>query len=473
MLRMGHDNNDLRGIPSVDRLLTDLGSVALSRPVVVDVARDLVNEMRRAGRVPAYEAIVRKFQQRVNLLSLSRLQPVVNATGICLHTNLGRAPLSARAVHLMSEVAAGYSNLEFDVAEGVRGCRGSYVERCLGLLTGSSGVAIVNNCAAALFLILNQFARDSKPEVIISRGELVQIGGGFRIPEILSSSGAIMREVGTTNRTTIDDFEEAITDQTGLILRVHRSNFYMEGFVERPTVAEVADLGKRANVLVVYDQGSGAMVDTSTVQGAAKELTPHDALAAGVDLVCFSADKLFGGPQAGVICGDKDQVGVLKKNPLYRVLRSDKLALSALQATAEAYLENGTEQSNVKAVSVPVLQCLSVDLESLRKRGQAIARQLQRTALEVELQETVVEVGGGTLPRSQVPSIGLRIRVKKYRPQDVAARMRQMVPVVIGYVADDRFWLDLRAVFSDQDAVLVNHLVALENQGGVSASAST
>lgn len=459
---MNCSQKDFRKIPSVDRLLRDFGPCDLPLPLLSALVRDLTSEARRAGNPPAtYEAMLECLRQRVDVLRLSRLQPVINATGIVLHTNLGRAPLSSEAARLMSEVSTGYCNLEFDLVEGSRSRRGGYVEKCFALLTRSSGVAVVNNCAAALFLVLHQFVQEVKPEALVSRGDLVQIGGGFRIPEILSASGAVLREVGTTNRTTLVDFKSAITERTGLILRVHRSNFYMEGFVEEPILAELAELGRRFGVPLVYDQGSGAMANTTTIPGDGKEITPGQALESGASLVCFSADKLFGGPQAGLICGSADRIETLKKNPLYRALRPDKLALSVLQTTAETYLGR---LSGKPIPQVPIWQRLSATPETLSKRGQKIIEQLCSSRLKIQIEKTFVEAGGGALPRSRVPSVALKIRMPGRRPQDLAYQLRRMKPPVIGYVADNRLCLDLRAVFPSQDNVLARHLAILENQ---------
>ncbi len=459
---MNRSQKDFRKIPSVDRLLRDFGPSDLPQALIASLARDLTSEARQTGNPPAtYDAMLHCLRQQVDALRSSRLQPVINATGIVLHTNLGRAPLSLEAVWLMSEVSAGYCNLEFDLAEGSRSRRGGYVEKCFALLTGSSWAAVVNNCAAALFLILHQFVQEAKPEALVSRGDLVQIGGGFRIPEILSASGAVLREVGTTNRTTLADFKSAITERTGLILRVHRSNFYMEGFVKEPKLAELAELGRRFGIPLVYDQGSGAMADTATISGAGKETTPGQALDCGASLVCFSADKLFGGPQAGLICGSADRIETLKKNPLYRALRPDKLALSALQTTVEAYLRR---LSGKQIPEVTVWQRLSATPETLSKRGQKIIEQLCPSRLEIQLEKTFVETGGGALPRSRIPSVALKIGMQGSRPQEMAAQLRRMKPPVIGYVADNRLCLDLRTVFPSQDNVLARHLAALENQ---------
>ena len=458
---MSRSQKDFRKIPSVDRLLRGFGASDLPHPLMAALARDLTSEARQTGKPATYEAMIQCMRQRVEALRLSRLQPVINATGIVLHTNLGRAPLSSKAVRLMSEAAAGYCNLEFDLAEGTRSRRGHYVEKCFALLAGSSGTAVVNNCAAALFLVLHQFVQEAKPEALVSRGDLVQIGGGFRIPEILAASGAVLREVGTTNRTTLTDFKGAITDRTGLILRVHRSNFYMKGFVKEPKLAELAELGRRFGVPLVYDQGSGAMAETAAIPGAGKETTPGQALDSGANLVCFSADKLFGGPQAGLICGSADRIKTLKKNPLYRALRPDKLAISALQTTAEAYLES---LSGKPIPKVPIWQHLSATPETLAKRGQKIIEQLRPSRLETQLEKTVVETGGGALPQSRVPSVALKIRMTRQRPQEIATQLRRMKPSVIGYVADNRLCLDLRAVFPSQDGILAGHLTALEKR---------
>ncbi len=286
-----------RAIPSVEKTVQALGDCGLPRPLVVAVVRRELAAIRKEGRVPDAEAITHTLRARLADLRLTRIQPVINGTGVIIHTNLGRAPLAPAASDALSAISRGYSNLEFDLASGTRGQRGSYIEQLLALLCHAEAATAVNNCAAALVLILRHFTK-RKPEVVISRGELIQIGGGFRIPEILEASGARLREIGTTNRTTIEDYAGALSDATGLILKVHRSNFFMGGFVESASMEELAKLARTKRVPLVEDLGSGALVPTDP-----PEPTPAQSLQRGVDLVCFSGDKLLGGPQAGIIAG--------------------------------------------------------------------------------------------------------------------------------------------------------------------------
>lgn len=453
---MGASSNNLRSIPSVDRLLNDLTPCLVPRPLLAEQARDLVAEIRSSGEVPEYPETLRRLVERVGILTQSRLQSVINATGIPLHTNLGRSPLSAEAVGLVAEVANGYCNLEFQIGDGVRGSRGEYLERCLGVLCGSSGVAVVNNCAAALFLVLSQAVRDSRPEVVISRGELVQIGGGFRIPDILSTSGAEMREVGTTNRTTLEDYKAAITARTGLILMVHRSNFFMDGFVASPSVKELAALAKEFDVPLVYDQGSGAMVDTDEFDGVDHERTVSEALSSGADLVCFSGDKLFGGPQAGLISGEASVIKRLKSNPMYRALRCDKLTLSAMQVTVEAYL------SSEKGKGIPLYEVISQSICELRTRAERIVGALDGNHLELRIVDTTSEMGGGTMPQSRMPSVAVTVSCSRMSPQRVARSLREGPVSIIGYVSGGLCHLDLRAVKPEQDEILVTALQCLD-----------
>ena len=461
---MGASSNNLRSIPSVDRLLNDLAPSPVPRPLLTELARGLIVEIRSDGNVPGYSEILRRLEERAVHLAQMRLQSVINATGIPLHTNLGRSPLSAEAVRLIEDVASGYCNLEFQIGDGARGSRGEYLERCLGVLCGCSGVAVVNNCAAALFLVLNQAVRDALPEVVISRGELVQIGGGFRIPDILSSSGAEMREVGTTNRTALEDYKAAITDRTGMILVVHRSNFYMDGFVATPSLKELSGLAKEVGVPLVLDQGSGAMVDTEGFEGIGHEMTVSEALSIGADLVCFSGDKLFGGPQAGLIAGDAGIVKGLKANPMYRALRCDKLTLGALQATAETYLSSGGNEFQEGAEGIPLYETVAQGIEQLRERSERIVGALGGEQLEVQIVDTATEMGGGTLPRSQMPSIALTLASATMSPQKLARLLREGRPSIIGYVTGGACFLDLRAVKPDQDEILIAALQRFDRE---------
>ena len=456
---MGTKSHTLRSIPSVDRLLNDLGAaVAIPRPLVAQLARDVLDEIRTSGTVPEYAQILELLRDEVHGLGQTRLQAVINATGIPLHTNLGRSPLPAVAIKAITDVVDGYCNLEFQLGDGTRGKRGSYVERCLKALFSCSGAAVVNNCASALVLALSQIVRERRPEVVISRGELVQIGGGFRIPEILSASGAVMREVGTTNRTTLEDYEAAVTDQTGLILVVHRSNFYMKGFVEAPGLEELAALGQKRGVPVLYDQGSGAVLDPGLLDGVEHERTIGSALAQGVDLVCFSGDKLFGGPQAGLICGREELVSAMKTNPMFRALRCDKLTLSALQAVVEVYLENDSKLAEGLSPDLPALSCLAQSLAELEARAAKFQEQLSSSGLRVQRVDTETEVGGGTLPQSRMPSVGITIFCERRSAQKLASLLREGAPPVVGYVANQLVHLDLRTVLPEQDDVLLECL---------------
>ena len=452
---MGAASRSFRSIPSVDRLLNDgSDSVVLPRPLAVLLARELLNEIRLEGEVPEYQQILQAFRERIRRLERTRLQPVINATGIPLHTNLGRSPLSSTAVEALTRVVSGYCNLEFQLDEGTRGKRGAYVEHCLQALFQCSGAAIVNNCAAALVLALSQSVREGRPEVVISRGELVQIGGGFRIPEILSASGAVMREVGTTNRTTLEDYEGAISDRTGLILIVHRSNFYMKGFVELPDLKDMAVLGRDRGVPVLFDQGSGAVLDPGELEGVESELIVSEVLSHGIDLVCFSGDKLFGGPQAGLICGRSDLVSAMKGNPMFRALRCDKLTLSALQAVLETYLGHSAKLAPDASPQLPVLESLVQSVSNIKARAEGLMASLDSLGLEIELVETEVEVGGGTLPQSRIPSAGIAIKYEGVGAQKIARYLREGRPGIVGYVANQRCYLDLRTVPVEQDELL-------------------
>ncbi len=333
----------------------------------------------------------------------SRLQPVINGTGIILHTNFGRAPLGSAALRGLAEIGSSYNNLEYDLATGTRGKRAGYLEQGLALLCGGEAATVVNNCAAALVLIVRHFT-SKKPEVIISRGELVQIGGGFRIGEILETSGARLREVGATNKTVLSDYAKAIGPETGMILKVHQSNFFMSGFAGSPPNEELARLAHTKRIPFVEDLGSGAVVATEKLGLAEHEPTPNETLKRGADLVCFSGDKLLGGPQAGIIAGKARFIAALKKEPLFRALRCDKLVLAALGATVEAHL---------RGEEVPVHSMLQISKDKLRARGEKLIKSLDRLPLRARLVECKAEIGGGTF------------RVRRLRPSPSQLRARQ------------------------------------------------
>lgn len=447
----------LRAIPSVEKVLQALGSLDLPRPAATAVVRRELAALRAepTAAVPAFDAIVARARAAADRLRISRLQPVINATGIPLHTNLGRAPLPPTAVAALTALAANYNTLEYDLATGERGSRAAYLEHNLALAVGAEAATVVNNCAAALVLMLRHFTRRAKKEVVISRGELVQIGGGFRIPDILEASGARLREVGTTNQTIAADYAAALGPGTALILTVHRGNFYQEGFTGSPDPAELAALARRRRVPLAEDLGSGALVATERWAAIGHERTPAEALRSGVDLVCFSGDKLLGGPQAGIIAGKARLVAALKREPFFRALRCDKLVLGALEATVDLYL-SGREQE------IPVLAMLRINSDDLRARAETILAALAGLPLSAKLGETVARVGGGAMPRAKLPSITVDLYPTADLPLGlIAARLRSGAPPVVGYIAGDRFRLDLRTVFPPQDETLLAGIRAL------------
>ena len=446
-----------RQIPAVSKILDAVGQFDLPRRFVVEIVRRKLSQIRASSAVSEFEAIVAHVRRSLDEFRASRLQPVINGTGILIHTNFGRAPLSTEAMHALNEIAAVYSNLEYDVSKGERGGRGVYVETALALLCKAEATIVVNNCAAALVLMVQHFTRkpgrtrpqlarrgEGAPEVVISRGELVQIGGGFRISEILEASGAKLREVGATNKTTLEDYAHAVGPKIAMILKVHRSNFFMSGFVESPSSNEIATLAKKNRIPFIEDLGSGAIVATESLGIAEHEPTPAEVLKAGPDLVCFSGDKLFGGPQAGIIAGKKRFVAALKREPLFRALRCDKLCLAALQATVDLHL-------NQKTGEIPTFTFLQTSADALRARAAAIASNLADLPMEIAIGRGRAKTGGGTSPKSNLPSVTIDFLPKDRSLADFAASLRASNPPVIGYIADNRFKLDLRTIFSQQD----------------------
>jgi L-seryl-tRNA(Ser) seleniumtransferase len=440
-----------RRIPAVSRILSAVEYSELPRPFVVEVIRRKISEIRAKSEIPEFDSIVAGIRRSLDELRGSRLQSVINGTGIVIHTNFGRAPLPSEAIHALNEIGAVYSNLEYDLPKGERGGRGVYVESALALLCEAEAATVVNNCAAALLLIVQHFTRNAgraRPpgtlEVVISRGELVQIGGGFRISEILEASGAKLREVGATNKTTLEDYAHAVGPKTAMILKVHRSNFFMSGFVESPSSNEIRTLTKKNRIPFVEDLGSGAMIATESLGIAEHEPTPGDVLKTGADLVCFSGDKLFGGPQAGIIAGKKRFVTAVKREPLYRALRCDKLCLVALQATVDLHLGQQIGE-------IPALALLQASEDALRSRAATIASHLADLPLKIAIGRGRAKTGGGTLPNSIVPSVTIDFLPKHSSLAEFAASLRASSPAVIGYIAEDRFKLDLRTIFPQQD----------------------
>ncbi|HJT79954.1 MAG TPA: L-seryl-tRNA(Sec) selenium transferase, partial [Chthoniobacterales bacterium] len=352
-----------REIPAVNTVLEAVAGSDLPRPLVVDIVRRELQVERVKKRISGTAEIIQRVRNRIQSLRRSRLQPVINATGIIVHTNLGRAPLAPDVAEVVSKIAASYANLEQDLTTGARGSRAAYVEHALALLCQADAATVVNNCAAALVLITNHLT-SKKRDIVISRGEMVQIGGGFRIAEILQAAGASLREVGATNKTTIGDYARAITSETACILKVHRSNFFMSGFVASPDPTELAALARKKRIPFVHDLGSGAMFDTRKEGLEEDEPTAAQAIKQGADLICFSGDKLFGGPQAGILAGKKRLIEGLKREPLFRALRCDKLVLAALQATIDHHL-------TAAGSDLPMLSLIRLTKDELRARAAA------------------------------------------------------------------------------------------------------
>jgi L-seryl-tRNA(Ser) seleniumtransferase len=413
----------LRDLPSVDELARGVDD-----PLAVEAARDVLARARdeiRAGADPGdLEARVRESLLTVRAPSLRR---VLNATGVIVHTNLGRAPLAAEALAQVLETARGYSNLELDLCDGVRGSRQDHVAPILRRLTGAEAAIVVNNNAAALLLALAALAEDR--EVIVSRGELIEIGDGFRIPDVLASSGARLVEVGTTNRTRARDYEEAVGPQTSLLLRVHQSNFRVVGFTELPQLADLAAVARRHGVPLLDDLGSGVLAENGLSQGES-EPSARESLAAGADLVCFSGDKLLGGPQAGIVVGRAELVEKLRRHPLHRAVRADKLTLAALEGTLTLYLD--PERA---AREVPVLRMAGESAEDVRARADRLAE-----LVDGEVEETVARIGGGALPLAELPSFACAVE------EELAGPLRLGEPPVIGVVRDGRLLLDCRTL---------------------------
>ena len=414
---------ELRDLPSVDELAADERlATAAPRPLLVAAVRSALERAReeiRAGADPG--DLVDRVESELAAARGARLRRVINATGVIVHTNLGRAPLARDALERVASVAAGYSNLEYDFDDGARGSRQDHVAPILRRLTGAEAALVVNNNAGAVLLALATLAEDR--EVVVSRGELIEIGDGFRIPDVLARSGARLREVGTTNRTRAADYDRAIGPETALLLRVHQSNFRVVGFTEQPRLEELVRIGRTHGIPVVDDLGSGVLVE---LEG---EPSARDALSAGADLVCFSGDKLLGGPQAGIVCGRADLVERLRRHPLQRALRADKLTLAALEGTLALYIDTPER--------IPVLRMLRDD--GVRARAERLASLTGGT-----VEETVARVGGGALPLAELPSFACAVE------EELAMPLREGGPPIVGILRDGRLLLDCRTLTYDE-----------------------
>ena len=457
-------------IPSIEQLrqrdAVRLLEARYGHDATVDGLREETESLRKSltdGTVDAsgHEAVAHQIEKQLELrlrMSLApSLRSVINGTGVIVHTNLGRAPLPTQAIERIGATAA-YSNLEYDLAHGARGSRTRHAASLLRRLTGAEDATVTNNNAAAVLLTLSALAEGR--EVIISRGELVEIGGGFRIPDVLRQSGARLREVGTTNRTRPADYAAAINKHTALLLRVHPSNFRMQGYAERPSLEAVTDIGRRFNLPVVEDLGSGNLLDRLAPSDTLREPTVRSSLAAGVTVCCFSGDKLLGGPQAGIIVGRRDELETIRRHPLMRALRVDKLTYAALEATL---LEHATGRAHL---TVPVARMIAAPVESLEARGGRIISQLVASSgLSVTIQAGQSAVGGGTTPGVTIPTRLLHVQLEGYTPDGLEALLRRSTPPVIGRIEHDHVLVDLRTVQPEEDDTLAAVLVKLAGAG--------
>lgn len=461
----------LKSLPKIDEVILILEKQGIyqkaSREIILEICREVVQNMReRILTAPDKQlslmensttAVTENVQNTIEEFWRYKLRRVVNATGVILHTNLGRAPLCPEAVERIVEVGRGYSNLEFDLDKGARGLRYKHVNRLLCVLTGAEDALIVNNNAAAVLLTLNTLAENK--EAIVSRGELIEIGGEFRIPDVMTKSNSILREVGTTNRTRLTDYEKAIGPNTGVILKVHTSNYRIVGFTEEAELLPLVALGKHYNIPVFDDLGSGCLLDLDRY-GLQHEPTVREALATDVDVVTFSGDKLLGGPQAGIIVGKADILTKIKKNPLNRALRIDKFTLAALEATLMSYLIPETAVQTLRP-----LKSLTEPAGNVKKRARKLIQKLRRAnfpSLTFELMEEKAAAGGGSLPMQEIPTTVVAVKSKIMSSARMEIKLRQAAVPVIVRVTEDRILLDLRTLAEEEFNFVTEALKGLE-----------
>ena len=454
----------LRKLPKVDELIQDLSNEAPHRVKVIacryvldDLRSYILSSPRPDPELVKYETIKKQADQRLTSMLKPSLRPVVNATGVVIHTNLGRSLLPKEISRAMLDVSGRYSNLEYNLDRGERGSRYSHVEEILCELTGADAALVVNNNAAAVLITLETMARDR--EVIISRGELVEIGGSFRVPDVMEKSGAILREVGTTNRTHLKDYESVIGDQTALLLKVHQSNFQIVGFTKAVSVSGLADLGTRYNIPVFEDLGSGNLIDLSRY-GMIHEPTVQEVLAAGADLVSFSGDKLLGGPQAGIIIGKRVFIDRIKKNPMNRAVRIDKLTLVALEGVLRLYRD---PKQAVKII--PTLNMLTLPWDKLKSRARRLQRRLRALKLpgiSIDIADTVSRVGGGALPLQQLNSKAVTLIPKgqEFSVVHIGAELRKNEPPVIVRIEEGRVFMDVRTIRDEDHRIIATALAS-------------
>ncbi len=444
--------SDLRLLPSVDQLLqTDLITEYISeygRPLTLDAIRSVLGDVRSTysqdKSVPSQEVLLDQVMERLRAWTAPTLQQVINATGVILHTNLGRAPLSRAAIESMQAAASKFSTLEFELDKGRRGSRTVHAESLLKRLTGVEGALVVNNNASAVLLILSAFAKRRK--VVIARSQLVEIGGGFRIPDVMKQSGAKLYEIGTTNRVHLSDYDQAIQEESiKLIMRAHRSNFQIIGFTSEPPLSDIVTLSHQAGIPVVDDLGSGSLLDTTNF-GLGHEPMVQESLSDGVDLVCFSGDKLLGGPQAGIILGNSELVTKLKKHPLTRAIRPDKLCLAALSTTLLHYLKSEA------LTEIPIWRMISEPIDQIKKRAERWIEFLGQG----ELVEGRSTIGGGSLPGETLPTWLVGIRVA--HPNRLLSSLRKAQPPIIARLEDNLLVIDPRTILVDQEEILLSNL---------------
>jgi len=465
---MSNTHNLLRTLPAIDRILKEepLRNLAQQLPqeILSHAAQELIAVLRQEilenGEIGAVERLQPSYiaavaAQNCRYFLQSSLRRVINATGTLLHTNLGRAPLSASSLRAINDVAAGYSNLEFELDSGCRGERFSHVENLLTQLTGAEAALVVNNNSGAVLLALTALGQGR--EAIVSRGELVEIGGAFRIPEVMEAGGVILREVGSSNRTHLHDYQRAINDNSKILLKVHTSNYRIVGFTKEVAARELLPLARENDLILMEDLGSGLLLDLSRY-GLEREPTVPEVVKAGVDVVTFSGDKLLGGPQAGIIVGRADLIRKLRYHPLARALRIDKLTLAALESTLRLYL-----QPEKALRELPVLKMFSATSEEQQKRCQRLFERLQAESLAVEiaLVEDVSRVGGGAMPLTELSDWAIEITPRSGRTVDLAKQLRTFSPAVVTRVHNDRLLVNLRAVFTEEEALLAQILIAV------------
>ncbi len=455
------DKSLLRELPSIEKLLNTQEMLDLqatyTRPLVTEALRDAVADIRSEilsgnyTQLPEYAEYAERTLQKIAAKTAPRMRPVVNATGTVTHTNLGRSLLSDAACEAIQQAAHNYVNLEYDIETGQRGHRDRITEPLLQQLTGCEASTVVNNNAAAVLLALQTMARGK--EVIVSRGELIEIGGAFRIPDVMAASGAILREVGTTNRTHLRDYAEAINENTGLLLKVHPSNYKILGFTSTPAMEELTELGAAQGIPTMEDLGSGALIDM-TQYGLPHEPLVGERIDSGVDIVTFSGDKLLGGPQAGIIVGKSEWIEKMRKNPMMRVLRVDKLIIAGLSATLQRYLTDGS----AIAEGFPMLNRYTRSIETLHAIAKQLTVQLEDIfgeKINVQISETYGQIGSGALPVETLPSVALVLEPAEVSAEMLAAGFRNAATPIIGRIKDGLFWLDLRTVYEREQAWIV------------------